>query len=94
MMPTKEITEELNTIFHSLEQQGKEPTLALVKARLSTKVPMPALIVAIKNWKNSKRVPKIEVTLEPATPDAKIAELEKKIVELTQRIERLEGNQS
>lgn len=93
MTPTKEITDELNTIFQSLEQQGKEPTLALVKARLSCKVPMPALIMAIKNWKSTKRVPKIEVAVDPLIPATKIAELEQKIVELTQRIERLEGKQ-
>lgn len=92
-MLTKEVTAELNQIFQALESEGKEPTMALVKARLSSKVPMPALISAIKNWKSTKRVPKIEVAVDSENSDSKIEALEKKIIELTHRIEALEGKQ-
>ncbi|WP_261874803.1 hypothetical protein [Vibrio rarus] len=93
-MLTKEVTDELNQVFKSLESEGKEPTLALVKARLTSKVPMPALITAIKNWKSTKRVPKIEVAVDSDNPNSKIDALEQKIAQLTLRIEALEGKQS
>ncbi len=93
-MLTKEVTQELNQIFTSLEAEGKEPSMALVKARLSTTVPMPALITAIKNWKSSKRVPKIEVAAEQTvSADERIAKLEATIEKLTARIEALEKQQ-
>ncbi|GEA49341.1 hypothetical protein VIN01S_01450 [Vibrio inusitatus NBRC 102082] len=92
-MLTKEVTDELNQIFQALESEGKEPTMALVKARLGSKVPMPALIAAIKNWKSTKRVPKIEVAVASENSDSKIEALENKIIELTRRIEALEGKQ-
>ncbi|GAD78351.1 hypothetical protein [Vibrio ezurae] len=92
-MPTKEVTDELNQVFLSLEAEGKEPTLALVKARLASKIPMPALISAIKNWKSSKRVPKIEVADDSRSADGKIEALEQQIVALTRRIEALEKGQ-
>ncbi|GAD88988.1 MULTISPECIES: hypothetical protein [Vibrio] len=92
-MPTKEVTDELNQVFLSLEAEGKEPTLALVKARLASKIPMPALISAIKNWKSSKRVPKIEVADDSRSADCKIEALEQQIVALTRRIEALEKGQ-
>ncbi|GAM73017.1 hypothetical protein JCM19241_2472 [Vibrio ishigakensis] len=93
-MLTKEVTQELNQIFTALEAEGKEPSMALVKARLSTTVPMPALITAIKNWKSSKRVPKIEVAAEQTiSADERIAKLEATIEKLTARIEALEKQQ-
>lgn len=93
-MLTKEVTQELNQIFTALEAEGKEPSMALVKARLSTSVPMPALITAIKNWKSSKRVPKIEVAAEQTlSSDERIAKLEETIAKLTARIDALEKQQ-
>ncbi len=93
-MLTQDVTDELNTIFESLAAQGKEPTLALVKARLTTKVPMPALIAAIKGWKNSQKVPKIEVAATTETSDAqRISELEKQVADLTARLTALEKQQ-
>lgn len=93
-MLTKEVTQELNQIFTALEAEGKEPSMALVKARLSTSVPMPALITAIKNWKSNKRVPKIEVAAEQTlSSDERIAKLEETIAKLTARIDALEKQQ-
>lgn len=47
-MLTKDVSQELEEILNSLQQQGKEPSVALVKARLKTPVPMPAIIATIK----------------------------------------------
>ncbi|WP_261815780.1 hypothetical protein [Vibrio gallicus] len=93
-MLTKEITQELNSIFQALEAEGKEPSMALVKARLSSAVPLPALISAIKNWKSSRRIPKIEVAAEPTlSTDQKISALEEQVKQLTARLEALEQAQ-
>lgn len=89
-MLTQDVSQELNQIFESLEAQGKEPTLALVKARLSTAVPMPALITAIKSWKNSKLIPKVEVALQQSAEDSRIDQLEKEVALLKSRLESLE----
>ncbi|MDA9557556.1 hypothetical protein N9R79_08665 [Vibrio sp.] len=103
---TTDITHELSTIMDALHQSGKEPTLALVKARLSQPVPMPALITAIKSWKNSQKVPKVEIALSNTSPDsdkikqlenqisalqAEVTDLKSALHRLTQDIQRLSG---
>ncbi|ORT50482.1 hypothetical protein ST37_11515 [Vibrio sp. qd031] len=93
-MLTQDVTDELNRVFEQLAAQGKEPTLALVKARMSTSVPMPALIAAIKSWKSSNKVPKIEVAAETTTSELeRIEQLEQQIKQLQQRIAALEAKQ-
>ncbi len=89
-MLTQDVTKELEAILAGLAEQGKEPTVALVKARLSTSVPMPALITTIKSWKSANRVPKVEVSAEPKSDADRFADLEKKIQALTQRVVLLE----
>lgn len=66
-MLTQDVTKELEAAMEQLQQQGKEPTVALVKARLKTPVPMPALITAIKSWKSAQRVPKVEIAAQHHT---------------------------
>jgi uncharacterized protein YceH (UPF0502 family) len=91
-MLTQDVTDELNRVFESLAQQGKEPTMALVKARMSTSVPMPALITAIKSWKASQKVPKIEVAVAAQSSDAqRIEALEQQVKLLQQRLSALEA---
>lgn len=91
-MLTKDVSAELEAVITELHAQGKEPTVALVKARLSTSVPMPALITAIKSWKGSQRVPKVEVAATNSTSDGeRIAQLEKEVSELKQRLAALEA---
>ncbi|BDU36447.1 hypothetical protein [Vibrio nigripulchritudo] len=89
-MKTQDITAELEAVIQSLADQGKEPTVALVKARLKSTVPMPAIIATIKSWKASARVPKVEVGIKEASSDARIAALEEQVAELTKRLEALE----
>ncbi len=89
-MLTQDVTKELESVLSSLQQQGKEPTVALVKSRLSTNIPMPALITAIKSWKNANRVPKVEVAAKVASEADRLTRLEQTITTLTQRIEELE----
>ncbi|EKO3386041.1 hypothetical protein KW465_13610 [Vibrio fluvialis] len=90
-MLTKDITQELEAILTSLHNEGKEPSVALVKARLSTSVPMPALITAIKSWKSANRVPKIEIAATSANETDRISALEQQVADLTQRLQALEA---
>lgn len=90
-MLTKDVSDELKSVLEGLQAQGKEPTVALVKARMSTPVPMPALITTIKSWKNANRVPKVEVAAPQENATDKLAQLEQQITALTARVTLLEA---
>ncbi|NAZ54463.1 hypothetical protein GL177_14030 [Vibrio toranzoniae] len=90
-MLTKDVSEELKSVLEGLQAQGKEPTVALVKARMSTSVPMPALITTIKSWKSANRVPKVEVSTQEEPALDRVSQLEKQILELTARVATLEA---
>ncbi|WP_153446411.1 hypothetical protein [Vibrio algicola] len=91
-MNTQNITEELHQVLSALRAEGKEPSVALVKARMSVAVPMPAIISTIKSWKASNRVPKVEIAAQQPVndSDAKILQLEQQILDLLQRVTSLE----
>ncbi|WP_394127108.1 hypothetical protein [Vibrio hepatarius] len=90
-MLTQDVSQELKDVLEQLRAEGKEPTVALVKARLSTSVPMPALITTLKSWKSSNRVPKVEVAAKKEVADAdRIEQLEKQVMDLTARLNALE----
>ncbi|GAJ75511.1 hypothetical protein [Vibrio diabolicus] len=93
-MLTQDVTKELEAVMEQLQQQGKEPTVALVKARLKTPVPMPALITAIKSWKSAQHVPKVEVAAQAHTDNDRLAALESTVKKLVARIEELEAKLS
>ncbi|GAK15407.1 hypothetical protein JCM19053_4552 [Vibrio sp. JCM 19053] len=82
-MLTQDVTKELEAVMEQLQQQGKEPTVALVKARLKTPVPMPALITAIKSWKSAQRVPKVEVAAQAHTDNDRLAALESTVKKIS-----------
>jgi len=46
------ITEEILTIANTLADQGKKPSIALVKTQLSHAVPLPTLISVLKSWQH------------------------------------------
>jgi hypothetical protein len=90
-MLTQDVSQELKGVLEQLHAEGKEPTVALVKARLSTSVPMPALITTLKSWKTSNRVPKVEVAAKQEVADIdRIEQLEKQVIDLTARLVALE----
>lgn len=90
-MLTQDVSQELKDVLEQLHSEGKEPTVALVKARLSTPVPMPALITTLKSWKSSNRVPKVEVAAKQEVADTdRIEQLEKQVKDLTARLIALE----
>ncbi|NVJ57897.1 MAG: hypothetical protein HWE19_16200 [Vibrionaceae bacterium] len=89
-MLTQDVSQELKDVLEQLHQEGKEPTVALVKARLNTSIPMPALITALKSWKSANRVPKVEIAAKQQSDQDRIRELEKQVAELQQRLTVLE----
>lgn len=91
-MQTKDVSEELKQALQKIHALGKQPTVALVKAQLSTSVPMPAIIAAIKSWKGNQSVPKIEVAeKQEQALEKRIEQLEQQVLELTKKINKLEG---
>lgn len=90
-MQTKDVSAELEHAMQKIHALGKQPTVALVKAQLSTSVPMPAIIAAIKSWKGNKPVPKIEVAEnKQANLENRVEQLEKQIAVLSARLSTLE----
>ncbi|MBV1843085.1 hypothetical protein [Photobacterium ganghwense] len=87
---SENITQTLTNVIDSLIQEGKEPSVALIKARLADPLPMPLIIKALQSWKTSARVPKIEKLAAPQSADARISQLEQQVAELTARLEELE----
>ncbi|MGR5444706.1 hypothetical protein ACPV47_07390 [Vibrio jasicida] len=90
-MLTQDVTKELEAVMEQLQQQGKEPTVALVKARMKTPVPMPALIATIKSWKSANRIPKVEVAVQTPKEEDRITILENTVAKLEARVEELEA---
>ncbi|EGU4188134.1 TPA: hypothetical protein JG821_002570 [Vibrio parahaemolyticus] len=91
-MLTQDVTKELEAVMEQLQREGKEPTVALVKARMKTPVPMPALITVIKSWKSANHVPKVEVTAPLSKEEEdRLTALENTVAKLTARIEELEA---
>ncbi|CAH1582210.1 MULTISPECIES: hypothetical protein [Vibrio] len=90
-MLTQDVTKELEAVMEQLQQQGKEPTVALVKARMKTPVPMPALIATIKSWKSANRIPKVEVAVQTPKEEDRITILENTVAKLVARVEELEA---
>jgi ribosome assembly protein YihI (activator of Der GTPase) len=91
-MQTKDISQELTTVMETLTAEGKEPTVALVKSRLTTKVPIPAIVATIKSWKSTQRIPKVEV--KTLSDKERIEQLEQQVAELAKRLTLLEARET
>ncbi|MGF1684485.1 hypothetical protein [Photobacterium minamisatsumaniensis] len=87
---SSEITQALEQAISSLTQEGKEPSVALIKARLTDPLPMPLIIKALQAWKKNAKVPKIEKCEPKETLEERITILEKQVTELTARLVQLE----
>jgi len=44
------ITDEITIIANQLASQGKKPTVALIKTKLTKAVPLPTIITTLKTW--------------------------------------------
>ncbi|MDO6707788.1 hypothetical protein [Photobacterium sp. 1_MG-2023] len=85
------ITDALERAIQSLISEGKEPSVALVKARLREPLPIPVIIQALKSWKQHAQLPDIpQAKAKPLNDQARIAQLESQVAELTERLAALE----
>ena len=62
------ITDEILICANQLANTGKKPTVALVKAKLTQKVPLATLITTLKNWQHQPDF------IASATPDTAVNE--------------------
>jgi hypothetical protein len=54
------ITEEIQICANLLANAGKKPTVALIKGKLSKRVPLPTIIQTLKTWKHDPLFTSIE----------------------------------
>jgi hypothetical protein len=85
------ITLALEQAITSLIAEGKEPSVALIKARLTEPLPMPLIIKALQAWKKNAKVPKIEKAEPSLSNEARIKQLEQQVANLTDRLTQLEN---
>jgi hypothetical protein len=81
----------------SLVNENKEPTLALVKGRLTSRVPMPIVIDVIKAYKQNPDIlkqltsaPEVKQTKGAPSLEQRVTELETQVALLLKRIKQLE----
>lgn len=90
--------QEIIAICQQLSQQGKEPSVALIKARLSRPVPMPLIIGGLKQWRANPNI-ELEPTEQKQEPtstpteslEQRVNVLEAEVKELKQIITKLQG---
>ncbi|HIF9161791.1 TPA: hypothetical protein ACX6PM_002833 [Photobacterium damselae] len=87
---TSAISQDLQQAIQSLVSEGKQPSVALVKARLAQNVPMPIIIQALQSWKQNAKVPKITEHKREISLEQRIEQLEQQVAILTQRLSQLE----
>ncbi|GLR70846.1 hypothetical protein [Agaribacter marinus] len=79
-----------------LYEQGKKPSVALVKARLGKQVSLPAIVTGLKKWPNApkKEAPLSNIAVdcpptETLSTEERIANLETKVLQLETLIQKL-----
>lgn len=89
---------EIIAICQQLSREGKEPSVALIKARLSRPVAMPTVIGALKQWratpdiKIEKASSEQEISSAPAQSlEQRVDALENEVKELKQIIAKLQA---
>ena len=87
------ITQELENVISSLISEGKEPSVALIKSRLATPLPIPVIIKSLQAWKKNAKVPTIEKQTKALTTEERITQLEQQIITLSTRLAKLEAQQ-
>lgn len=103
------INDEILILANQIANKGNKPTVALVKAKLTKKVPLPVIISALKVWQhepNFMALPEEKQTItETAKPSIEtgvhtqelyeaLADMKKEIIELKQLITQLINQKS
>lgn len=86
--------EHIIQIAQQLHEQGKQPTVALIKARMSTPSPIPEVINGLQRWRQLNanpeaivEIPHEETDVEQAEPT--LAEMAKEVVALRGEVGQL-----
>lgn len=87
---TTHLTQLLERAICTLVDEGKKPTVALIKTRLNQAVPIPLVIHALQQWKSAGYVTKSPIIETQNEPLARIQALEQEVLSLKERIARLE----
>lgn len=87
---------EIISVCQQLASEGKEPSVALIKARLSNKQPLPMIIAGLKQWQANPNVKAeaepIEQKGEATLPlEQRVAQLEAEVLELKNIIKQLQA---
>ena len=98
------ISDEICIIANKLANEGKSPTVALIKSELNHPVPLPQIIATLKTWQHDPKFIQTQDTSVAAAPSVAtqasnneistliaqaLAPLQKEIVELKQMIKQL-----
>jgi hypothetical protein len=79
------LNEEINICANQLANEGKKPTIALIKAKLSQRAPLTAIITALKNWQHQPEfiapISDKEFVSSSKATESKHSELIKELIE-------------
>ena len=84
---------EIYQIAHQLDAEGKKPSVALIRAKLSTPISLPVIVQALQKWKMS---PELGETSAAANDDTQVTseasqeQLQQRVHKLEQRVCQLE----
>lgn len=85
--------QEIYQIAHQLKQQGKTPSVALIKSQLSVSMPLAAIIKGLQQWQKNPALgeTKAEQPIETATPadtnaSPDLATLNQQVTSLQQQV--------
>ena len=85
------MSSEIFRIANQLQQQGKTPSVALVKAKLSSPMAMPQIIQALQAWKQNPAlgtdIPEPQAGEAPSAETDDLARLEAKVDELSAKLD-------
>jgi hypothetical protein len=103
------ISDEISIIANKLANEGKTPTVALVKAKMRSKAPLPQIIQTLKNWQHDANFTSLtnEQAAQPlneqtitinkkelsALIQQELAPLKQEIAQLKLKLEQLSANQ-
>ena len=83
-------TVEISRICQQLVDEGKKPSVALIKARLPNSIPLPIIINSLQKWRSNPMVELAESELKNVTTGEKIT-LEHRIESLEKEVEYLKS---
>lgn len=84
---------EIYRIAYQLNAEGKTPSVALIKARLSTPASLPVIIKALQKWKSNPELGKEFGEAEENQPQATTCEadssIEQRLKVLEQKVDKI-----